>query len=190
MEIHRRITSIAHDVFTPAASSPAEIREELECHIELRTLENIKSGMAPEEARADAESKFGDFERNVQSCHAASLGLRQWLGHVAVTLISLLLVGIVVLSISFVRMHSSYQSEILSLKTQIRNQNVASAFPVQSSVQPVVAQMPIIAWQPPIGESYPIKSWDGDHPQTLESPWSDWSVLDPSNCRQSNKHND
>lgn len=43
-----------------------EIRDELELHLELRTDENIASGMAPAAARRDAEQRFGDFERIVE----------------------------------------------------------------------------------------------------------------------------
>jgi putative ABC transport system permease protein len=40
-----------------------EIAEELRFHIELRAEENVRRGMAPEEARREAERQFGRFDR-------------------------------------------------------------------------------------------------------------------------------
>src|SRR5262245_48721519 len=40
-----------------------EIDEEARFHIEMRTDENIRQGMPPEEARRDAERRFGNLAR-------------------------------------------------------------------------------------------------------------------------------
>ncbi|MDQ3816963.1 MAG: permease prefix domain 1-containing protein, partial [Acidobacteriota bacterium] len=40
-----------------------EIDEELRFHIEMRTEENVRAGMTPEEARRDAERRFGRLSR-------------------------------------------------------------------------------------------------------------------------------
>src|SRR5262247_2057329 len=40
-----------------------EIAEEMRFHIELRAEENVRRGMAPEEARREAERQFGRFSR-------------------------------------------------------------------------------------------------------------------------------
>jgi putative ABC transport system permease protein len=40
-----------------------EIDEEARFHIEMRIDENIRSGMSPEEARLDAEGRFGNLTR-------------------------------------------------------------------------------------------------------------------------------
>jgi hypothetical protein len=40
-----------------------EIDEEMRFHIDMRTAENISRGMSPEEARLDAERRFGNLTR-------------------------------------------------------------------------------------------------------------------------------
>ena len=40
-----------------------EIDEEMQFHIEMRTEENVRRGMAPEEARREAERRFGGLTR-------------------------------------------------------------------------------------------------------------------------------
>lgn len=49
-------------------ASEQEIEEELRFHIEMRTRDNIAAGMTPEEAKADALRRFGDFERVSDEC--------------------------------------------------------------------------------------------------------------------------
>jgi len=53
-------------LFGPAA--PRCIEDELRFHIEMRTQENIDSGMAPTEARQDAEKRFGNLESIKSDC--------------------------------------------------------------------------------------------------------------------------
>ena len=45
-----------------------EIEEELRFHIEMRTRDNIIAGLGPDEAAADAERRFGDFEQVKSEC--------------------------------------------------------------------------------------------------------------------------
>jgi putative ABC transport system permease protein len=47
-----------------------EIDEELQFHIDMRTQENLRAGLAPEEARANALERFGDYEKIKQDCYA------------------------------------------------------------------------------------------------------------------------
>ena len=44
------------------------IEDELRFHIEMRTQENMDSGMAPTQARQDAEQRFGNFENIKTDC--------------------------------------------------------------------------------------------------------------------------
>src|SRR6185437_14798145 len=46
------------------------LREEIESHIEAQTEENIRAGMAPEEARRQARLKFGAAEAIREQYHA------------------------------------------------------------------------------------------------------------------------
>ncbi len=45
-----------------------EVEEELRFHIEMRTRGNIAAGMSPEDAKADALRRFGDFEHVKSEC--------------------------------------------------------------------------------------------------------------------------
>ena len=53
-------------LFAPAAQRCIE--DELRFHIEMRTQENMDSGMAPTEARQDAEQRFGNLESIKSDC--------------------------------------------------------------------------------------------------------------------------
>ena len=53
-------------LFGPAAQRCIE--DELRFHIEMRTQENMDSGMAPTQARQDAEERFGNLESIKSDC--------------------------------------------------------------------------------------------------------------------------
>ena len=72
----------------------ARLREEMEAHLAMQTEENLRAGMAPEEARRQARLKFGAVEALRESYHAEEglpwverlladvrFGLRQMLHH-------------------------------------------------------------------------------------------------------------
>ena len=58
------------------ASLEAEIREELEHHLELCARDLASSGLSPAEARREAERRFGDLDRIHAHCRHAWLGDR------------------------------------------------------------------------------------------------------------------
>ena len=68
MSIAQTVRGLTHDWFTPIAVSEAEIREELEFHLDMRTADNMADGMGPDEASQDARARFGNFEHNVIAC--------------------------------------------------------------------------------------------------------------------------
>jgi len=47
-----------------------EILDELEFHIEMRTLDNVAAGMSASEARQNALGRFGNFERIHKACRS------------------------------------------------------------------------------------------------------------------------
>ena len=51
-----------------AADVDSEIREELEFHLEMCVQDNQRAGMSAEEARQDAQRRFGNFEASRQQC--------------------------------------------------------------------------------------------------------------------------
>jgi hypothetical protein len=72
-----------------------EIRDELEFHLEMRTLDNINAGMPADEARQDALRRFGDFERIHASCRRTLLGERIMLQRLQ-AILTLVLLGVVI----------------------------------------------------------------------------------------------
>lgn len=59
-----------------AARVEAEIREELESHVELCAEALRDQGHTPDEARREAQVRFGDLERTLRACRRARLGGR------------------------------------------------------------------------------------------------------------------
>jgi len=80
----------------------AEIRQELEAHLEMRTEDNVTQGMDPLEARRDAERRFGDVDRIERACRAHSIG-----GRIMLQRINLALTGILGITViwMFVQNH-------------------------------------------------------------------------------------
>src|ERR671921_1178483 len=56
--LYRRVRALAR-----SESIHQEIDEEMQFHIDMRTEENVRRGMAPEEARREAERRFGGLTR-------------------------------------------------------------------------------------------------------------------------------
>jgi hypothetical protein len=69
-----------------------EILDELDFHIEMRTLDNIRSGMLSGEARAAASAQFGDFGRIHRECRQTLLGERLMLQKLQTAMTVVLLV--------------------------------------------------------------------------------------------------
>src|SRR5215204_1671229 len=56
--LYRRVRALVR-----AESIHDEIDEEMRFHIDMRTDENVRAGMSPEEARREAERRFGGLTR-------------------------------------------------------------------------------------------------------------------------------
>jgi hypothetical protein len=59
-----------------AARVEAEIREELEAHVQLCVEALLAQGRTPEEAQREARARFGDFEQTLRACRRVRLGGR------------------------------------------------------------------------------------------------------------------
>ena len=86
--IKDKVYRLVPSLFRPAAQRCIE--DELRFHIEMRTQENMDSGMAPTQARQDAEERFGNLESIKSDCLKIHCD-----NHVAVKALNCLL-GIVV----------------------------------------------------------------------------------------------
>ena len=85
----------------PIREIEREIREELDFHLHMRTLDNVDVGMSPEEAGADARKRFGDFRRIHQACRRTQLGERIVLHRIQAVLTVALLGAVVYLGVTF-----------------------------------------------------------------------------------------
>jgi hypothetical protein len=85
----------------PLGEIDDEIREELEFHLEMRTLEGIRAGLPPEQARHEAHERFGDVARIHQTCRRILVGDRIMLQRFQAVLTVLLLVAVVFLGVRF-----------------------------------------------------------------------------------------
>jgi len=83
----------------PIREIEQEIVDELQFHIEMRTLDNVKAGMPPAAARQDAVRRFGDFERIHKACRNTLLGERIMLQRVQAVLTVVLLGAVIFLGV-------------------------------------------------------------------------------------------
>lgn len=82
------IGSLAQDA--QAAAVEADIRAELEAHLELAEEALRGEGRTPEEARREARERFGDFERTLRACRRERMGGRLMLVRIQWAVIALL----------------------------------------------------------------------------------------------------
>jgi hypothetical protein len=74
-----------------------EIRDELRFHLEMGTRDGVAAGLEPEEARRDAERRFGSFEAAYRGCLRARKGGRIMLQRINLVVGVLLLAAVGVL---------------------------------------------------------------------------------------------
>jgi HEAT repeat protein len=80
-----------------------EILDELEFHVEMRTLDNVSAGMTADEARQDAIRRFGDFQRIHKACRQTLLGERLMLQRLQAVMTLVLLGAVIFLGVEFYR---------------------------------------------------------------------------------------
>jgi len=114
-----------------------EIDDELRFHVEMRTDDNVRAGMSPEEARDDAHRRFGDFRRIHTTCRRIQLGERIMLQRIQVALTAILLVVVVVMAVSFSKRQARYDAALAGLG-QSMEQVETGLSEVLSGVPPVV----------------------------------------------------
>ena len=86
------------------AQVEAEIADEIEFHLEQRTRALVEAGMGTEEARAEAERRFGSLERVRKDCRWVQLGERIMLQRIQVGLNVVLLAAVAALGLSYWKM--------------------------------------------------------------------------------------
>lgn len=81
----------------PTHEVEGDIAEELEFHLAMRTQEGIELGLSPEEARAQAEARFGDVDKVRRDCRRTQIGDRIMLQRINAVAVVVLLAAVVLL---------------------------------------------------------------------------------------------
>jgi len=131
----------------PMVQIEREIIDELQFHLEMRSEDNVRAGMSLEDARAEAQRRFGDFPRIHTMCRRIQLGERIMLQRIQFALTTMLLVVVVVMAIGFYKRQAQYDAALKGLHQSIE-QMQAAVSGVLSSVQPVV-----VSTEPARGET-------------------------------------
>jgi hypothetical protein len=87
----------------PIPQLEQEILDELQLHIEMRTLDNENAGMSALGARQDALNRFGDFQRIHKACRRTLLGERIMLQRIQAVLTLVLLCAVVYMGVELYR---------------------------------------------------------------------------------------
>lgn len=187
MEFARTLTGWVGGKHKPIAVSEAEIRDELEFHLEMRARDNQLAGMSTEAAENDARKRFGDFEQQFQACRQVTLGLPIAIRRIQIGFMLALSVAVIGLGLALVSSQNSsqkncteYEMQLAQLRTQLETLRPPTEDPVGANHIPFVQWNPI-AFESPIADSVedsaaPV-SQEPFQRDTLEHPWSDWQGL-------------
>lgn len=165
------------------ADCEAEIREELEFHLEMRSLDNQAAGMSAEEARCDAQSRFGDFEKQYQACRQVTLAWPLALRRLQMLLFVGLLAAVALMGWALIKAQhtqSNYETELADLRKQLEVSQTLVLSP-----QSEANLIPDVEWNPNLMIQSLAESYDSNVSEiysdfatnVLDQPWSDWSSL-------------
>jgi hypothetical protein len=127
------LRSIAAHLPTPDPRSVAdidqEILDELEFHVAMRTDDNTRSGMAPEEARQVAIDRFGNFDTIRTKCRRTLLGERLMWQRIQTVLIALLIVAVIGMGVAIYQLQRANNSALSELAAAMHELARPSASP-------------------------------------------------------------
>ncbi len=93
----------------PIREIEQEILDELDFHLVMRTLDNVATGMAADDARQDAQRRFGDIAQVRKTCRQIQLGERIMLQRIQAVLTVALLGAVVFLGVQSYRSQRANQ---------------------------------------------------------------------------------
>jgi RNA polymerase sigma-70 factor (ECF subfamily) len=151
----------------PIREIDQEILDELQFHIDMRAMDNIKAGMAPDAARQDASRRFGDFDRIHKKCRNTLLGERIMLQRVQTVLTVVLLVAVIFLSVVVYRgqrTNEAATAQMASLLTQLSDPIVVDSVPKTGDmdVDPALSEIRVT-----YNKTMADKSWSWCHEPDL-----------------------
>ncbi len=160
------------------ADIDADIRDELEFHLAMCTEENVRAGMSADEARRDAESRFGDFEARRRECQKIVLGPRLLMQRLQLALLALLATIVIYQAVVLTQMRAQSSDRIETLTRTIQQlQQSASHESVESR-----HTMPYMHWSPDfvgpesiqvMPDAEVLAHWNNNQ-DALATPWCDW----------------
>jgi len=120
------------------AQIEAEIADELEFHLEQRTRELVDAGMGAEEARAEAERRFGSVERVRKDCRWVQLGERIMLQRIQVALNVVLVVALGVLGLGYWQSNRVMREQLQRLSALLEPRAAALAPQATPAPNPIL----------------------------------------------------
>jgi hypothetical protein len=163
----------------PIPEIDADIVDELNFHIEMRTEDSLRAGMTPQAARDDALARFGDFGRTYRRCRRILLGDRIMLQRLQTVLTVILLGAVVYLALSFY----VWQQKQAAVTAQILDSLAPAVVQTtprngQSDVDPALAEIRVTYSKPMMDKSW---SWCHD-PEQLATAGEPHYEADGKTC--------
>lgn len=118
----------------PLPELEGEIVEELNFHIEMRALDNLRAGMAADEARQDALRRFGDFKAIHQACRRIQAGERIMLQRIQTLLIVVVVGAVVYLGVAHWQAQRANEAALEKMSKTL--ERIADNSPRSSSASP------------------------------------------------------
>ncbi len=161
------------------AQIEAEIADEIEFHLEQRTRELVEQGRSEQDARAEAERRFGSVERVRESCRWVQLGERIMLQRIQVGLNLVLVVAVVALGWSFWNSNQSMREQMHRLSALLEPR--AAELSVQAAAAPDPLRARFAALADPQAAAALANELLGDSPEAARENLRDgwYSVRDP-----------
>ncbi|MEM8944581.1 MAG: permease prefix domain 1-containing protein [Planctomycetota bacterium] len=160
-----------------AADIEADIRDELEFHLAMRTDENVRDGMSAEAARRDAEQRVGNFEASRRACQKIDLGPRIWMQRLQLSALVLLIATVLYQAILLTQTRAKNADQIEALTLTIQQLQDASHRETTAE-----ETMPYLRWVPDVADRENARSlaaleeWNRFR-DVLSTPWCDWHAL-------------
>lgn len=123
----------------PLTQIQAEIREELEFHIEMRAADNTAAGMSPHAAREDALRRFGNVERIERTCRTILAGEQIMLQRLQAALTLALLGAVVYLAIAHQRAQRASEAALAKMAEAV-DRMAADSHALLAGAPPVVVE--------------------------------------------------
>jgi hypothetical protein len=128
----------------PIGQVEEEIRDELDFHLAMRTEENLKQGLSPDAAHADALRRFGDLGRVYRDCRRTLLGERIMLQRLQTLLMVVLLAAVAALGLQFYRWRQNQDALIAQMSQALERITSGTPDSERNALSAAVAEL-----QPP-----------------------------------------